>query len=77
MKLILENKIFQLEKELSKSDDSILLKFGDNDIELFKSKNPIFLRTGEIKNLDIKINGFEKILNKLSISDDYIKMTFH
>ena len=72
------NKVFLLEKEKSESDDSILFSFGDNTLELYRSEFPIFLRNGAgKKDLDVAINGFRKCLNKLSIEDDKVTMTFY
>lgn len=71
------NKFLLLEKESSKSDDSISFTFGDEGTLKLLRGFPIFTRTGEKKDLDVKINGFRKVLNKLSIEDNCVTMTFH
>ena len=67
----------KMEKVVSESDDILIFTFGDNTIELIKSEFPIYTRTGNIEDLDVKINGFTKSLNKLTIEDDCLSMTFH
>tara|TARA_Y100000389_G_scaffold32999_1_gene28082 strand:+ start:9633 stop:9833 length:201 start_codon:yes stop_codon:yes gene_type:complete len=66
-----------MEKEVSKSDDILIFTFGDNKIELIKSEFPIYGRNSGVKDLDVKINGFEKSLNTLTIEDDCLTMTFY
>tara|TARA_Y100001937_G_C7103538_1_gene323742 strand:- start:874 stop:1074 length:201 start_codon:yes stop_codon:yes gene_type:complete len=66
-----------MEKVASESDDILVFTFGDNKLELIRSEFPIYTRTGDIKDLDVKINGFTKSLNKLTIEDDCLTMTFH
>lgn len=66
-----------MEKVASKSDDILIFTFGDNKIELIKSEYPIYSRNTDVKDLDVKINGFEKSLNKLTIEDDCLTMTFY
>ena len=71
------NEIVEMEKEVSKSDDILIFTFGDNKIELIKSEFPIYSRNSGVKDLDVKINGFEKSLNTLTIEDDCLTMTFY
>lgn len=66
-----------MEKVVSESDDILIFTFGDNTIELIKSEYPIYSRNTGVKDLDVKINGFEKSLNKLTIEDDCLSMTFY
>ena len=77
--MILKNEEISINKETSKSEDSLLFSFGD-DNELEFSRNPlgpIYKRNGDKDDLCIKINSFRKLLNTLSITEDSVKMTFH
>ena len=71
------NETVELERVASKSDDIIVFTFGDNKIELIKSEYPIYSRNTGVKDLDVKINGFANSLNKLTIEDDCLTMTFY
>ena len=73
----LGNKILTLKKEESESDDSINFSFGEDGTLKLLRGYPIFTRTGEKKDLDVEINGFRKVLNKLSIEDNCVTMTFY
>jgi len=66
-----------MEKEVSQSDDILVFTFDGNTIELIKSKFPIYGRNSGVKDLDVKINGFEKLLNTLTIEDNRLSMTFY
>lgn len=67
----------KMEKEVSTSNDILVFTFGDNKIELTKSEFPIYTRSSGVKDLDVKINGFDKLLNKLTIEDNCLSMTFY
>ena len=71
------NSVVEMEKVASESDDILIFTFGDNTIELIKSEFPIYSKNSGPKDLDVKINGFMKSLNKLTIEDDCLSMTFH
>ena len=66
-----------MEKEVSTSDDILVFTFDDNKLELIKSEFPIYGKNSGVKDRDVKINGFEKILNKLTIEDNCLSMTFY
>lgn len=71
-----KNKIVTLNK-LSESDSEIVFEFGDNNITFFKNPlGPLYHRNGDRDDLSIKINGFLKILNTLTIENSCMTMKF-
>lgn len=69
-----------LNKTETETSNEISFTFGNEDentLELYRNPiGPIYKRDGGKDDLCIKINGFLKIVNNLTIDDDIIKMTF-
>jgi len=71
------NEIIPLDKK-SESDDDIQFTWGSNVLILYRSPNgTIFKKNGDKDDLCIKINGFNKDLQNLTIDDTGVLMTFY